>query len=529
MRSFIINSISILVLSLTGFVNAQSLVSLDGNLSFSNTDELQASTQSLRLFNPNSYPITINEVDRFHFYNDKIFSVSDSQFTVLPNDTFNLTVSFAPEHNVLHEQVLIFKSSSGFGHTAVEVNGQGTYSRTYYSSTQNKSQEQLKTALSARLALGYNSLGYTGARDQMYASIDNNSGQVECVYTGRTASFNTRSGANSNSFNCEHTFPQGFFSSNNPMRSDIHHLFPTDVSANSRRGNDPFGVVSNATWTQGGSKSGGGKFEPRDAQKGATARAMMYFVIRYQDYSNHFSGQEAILRQWHDAHPPTTAERNRNADIYTLQNNRNPFVDYPQFVERISDIDGTASAPAITDLYASDDTIFLAQGPQITRTYSFVLYNSGTDNLSVAGFSLSDPNLSFSNGSPGNVSLDAGESLTIEIDFMADQSYQTNLSYQVSGGIGLKTVPIVSGPGLSLPATLELQVPDLYPIPSDGIVFIADYEMIQKLELIDASGRTWKMETAAQLDLSDFPKGVYSIRAQLKNKKVLFLDKIVLY
>lgn len=527
MKSSIISSLSVLLFSAIGVLNAQSLVSLDGNLSFPNTDELQASNQSLRLYNPNSYPITIDAVDRFNFYGDKIFSVSDSQFTVMPGDTFSLNVSFAPEHNVLHEQVLVFKSASGFGHTAVEVDGQGTYSMAYYSSTQNKSQEQLKTALSTRLAQGYTSLGYTGARDQMYASIDNNGGQVECVYTGRTATFNTRSGANSNSFNTEHTFPQGFFSSNNPMRSDIHHLFPTDVSANSRRGNDPFGVVTNATWNQGGSKSGGGKFEPRDAQKGATARAMMYFVIRYQDYSSHFSGQESILRQWHDAHPPTAAERTRNSDIYALQNNRNPFVDYPQFVERISDIDGTASATTSKEIYASDDTIFLAQGPQISRTYSFVLYNSGTDNLNVAGFSLSDPNLSFTNGSPGNVSLDAGESLTIEIDFMADQSYQTSLSYQVSGGIGLKTVPIVSGPGLSV-SEAKLEFPQFYPNPSSGVLMISNHELIEALEIIDAAGRSWELDLAAQLDLSELPKGMYSLKALLENQQTVYLEKLIL-
>ncbi len=526
---FSITSKLVLLLSLCQIaVQAQSLLSIDGNLSFPTTDELQASTQTLRLFNPNSYPITISEVDRFEIYGDKVFSVSDSQFTVMPSDTFTLTVSFLPEHNILHEQVLVFKSASGFGHTNVELSGQGSYSKSYYSVTENKSQEQLKNTLSSRLAVGYNDLGYSGARDQMYGSIDNVGGQVECVYTGRTATFNTRAGANNNSFNCEHTFPQGFFNSNVPMRSDIHHLFPTDVTANSRRGNDPFGVVSSSSWTQGGSKSGGGKFEPRDAHKGAVARAMMYFVIRYQDYSNHFSGQESILRQWHEQYPPNMAEQNRNTAIYNLQNNRNPFVDYPQFIERISDIDGTASASSLAELYASDDTIHLAQGPAMSRFYSFVLYNSGNENLSITNFNLNDPNLSFRNGNPGTISLDAGESYALEIDFQTDEGYQSQLTYEVSDGIGLQSVPVVSGPGLSLAAFAEMELPQFYPNPSRGAVFIANHELIKSLQLIDASGRTWDVEVADQLILNELPKGIYSIKVTLKKDEAIYFQKLML-
>jgi hypothetical protein len=528
MKYFTINkfwSVSALLLGLGFGLSAQSLISLDGDLTFSSTDELQASTQTLRLYNPNSYPIQIVGVDRFSIYGDKVFSVSDSVFTVLPADTFSLNVSFLPEHNILHQQALVFISSSGFGHTAVGLTGQGTYSKSYYSLTENKSQEALKTALSSRLALGYNDLGYTGARDQMYASIDNNGGQVECVYTGRTATFNTRAGANTNSFNCEHTFPQGFFNSNVPMRSDIHHLFPTDVTANSRRGNDPFGVVSTASWSQGGSKSGGGKFEPRNVHKGAVARAMMYFVIRYQDYSNHFSGQESILRQWHEQYPPTAAERARNVAIFNLQNNRNPFVDYPQFIERISDIDGTAQATDTDALYHSDDTIFLAQGNSGLRTFHFVLYGSGSTTANATNFSLSDPNLSFKQGNPNSVSLDQGDYFDLEIEFETGQQYNAQLSYEVFGNTVV--VPIVSGPGLSL-TEADISLADIYPNPSEGSVNIDHPELIKSLRLIDASGKEWVIEPHTRIDLSFMPKGLYTWRVELKEQSFTYFQRIIL-
>lgn len=510
-RLFAILSSLILPIGLT----AQALIPLDTLVQFSNTDELQTSSLNLQLRNPNSYPITISGVDRFSYYGNKVFGVSDSNFTVQPGDTFTLNLSFAPEHNMMHEQALIFKSNSGFGHTVVGVKGQGVYSNSYYNVTRNKEQQALKSALSSRIALGYTSLGYTSARDNMYSSIDNTGGQVECVYTGRTATFNTRAGANTNSFNCEHTFPQGFFNSNEPMRSDIHHLFPTDVTANSRRGNDPFGLVSNASWTQGGSKSGGGKFEPRNAQKGATARAMMYFVLRYQDYSNHFSNQESILRQWHEQFPPTAGEKARNSAIYALQNNRNPFVDYPQFIERISDIDGNAQANDSSVFYYSDDTIYLAQGNNGLRTYHFIIYGKGSLTGSAGNFSLSDPNLSFKQGNPGTVSLDNGAYFDLEIEFETGTAYSANLSFDAFGST--VSIPIVSGPQLSLDKNPLNTLPSFYPNPSKGGILLANTEDLAALQIVDATGRVEELAISGWIDLSTKAKGLYLLQFRLKS------------
>ena len=46
-------------------------------------------------------------------------------------------------------------------------------------------------------------------------------------------------------------------------------------------------------------------FEPRDEHKGAAARAMLYFAIRYQDYGNFIDAQEGILKNWHTTFKPT--------------------------------------------------------------------------------------------------------------------------------------------------------------------------------------------------------------------------------
>ncbi|MDO9628296.1 MAG: endonuclease, partial [Acholeplasmataceae bacterium] len=46
-------------------------------------------------------------------------------------------------------------------------------------------------------------------------------------------------------------------------------------------------------------------------------------------------GKLDVLLKWHLQDPVDDFERNRNDVIYGIQNNRNPFIDYPEFVEKI--------------------------------------------------------------------------------------------------------------------------------------------------------------------------------------------------
>ena len=328
------------------------------SLVFSPTDETQKDSVQVTIYNNLPFDLEVKDVVPFDLYDSYAFSVLPSTFLVSANSSVQVWVYFSPDQNMQYEQVLVFKTESR-GAITLSVKGQGVFSNSYYSATQNKAEEILKTSFGTLLAQGYSDKGYSGARDRMYANIDNVNGDVECVYTGRTATFNTRAGANTNSFNCEHTWPQSLFNSNTPMRSDIHHLYPTDVTANSQRGSLPFGVVTGTpSWQMNGSKKGGGKFEPRDVHKGAVARSMLYFVLRYQNYSGFLTNQEAVLRTWHSSFPPSAKDILRNNDIYSEQNNRNPLVDYPQFLKRINSISTTSTAPVLDSVYVSTDTVY---------------------------------------------------------------------------------------------------------------------------------------------------------------------------
>lgn len=159
-------------------------------------------------------------------------------------------------------------------------------------------------------------------------------------------------------FNREHILPQSVFNEASPMVTDAHHIYPTDGKVNGMRSNYPFGVVSNPTFvSQNGSKLGnnsttgysGRVFEPIDEFKGDVARALLYMATRYQDkianwnhdmlnrtntqcFSNWFL---QILLMWHNQDPVSAKEISRNNAVYQFQNNRNPFVDHPEYVTSI--------------------------------------------------------------------------------------------------------------------------------------------------------------------------------------------------
>ena len=339
--------------------------------------------------NNSSYSYEVESLLSLH----PAFVVSDTDLTLEPQEAFRFWIKFFPRHNISHNSEVVIdldgRMTSIYGSLSIDVTGLGKYPDPYYSSTQNKSEEALKQAIS-QLISGHTDLGYSGARDRMFMLIDNQrvngqgAGQntLEGVYTGTLCKgYSDRQDAQSTcNFNTEHTFPQGHFNSNSPMRGDLHHLFPTTVNSNSRRGNNPFGYVQNPIWQKGGSKQGSNLFEPRDAQKGDAARALFYFVLRYQDYGNFVRGQEQVLREWHELFPPDAVDLQRNNDIEQYQGNRNPFIDHPEFLERIHSLTQLSQAPQEPELYLVEDTVDIEVHAG-QYDYDYVIVNRGNSNL----------------------------------------------------------------------------------------------------------------------------------------------------
>lgn len=208
------------------------------------------------------------------------------------------------------------------------------------------------------------SLGYKEARKQLFGFLhlkeDDRGMYLEDLYCDRRMREGDFSGSatigklkipSSTITNCEHTWPQSRFTgqhSKSMQKSDLHHLFPTDSRANSKRGNNPFGEVkgkpvnSNCTASLSGrldyvpyGNSGRTYFQPPANHRGNVARALFYFSVRYQIPIK--ANEEYYLKKWHIEDPVDADEIERNNRVEGLQYNRNPFVDFPQLVDQISD------------------------------------------------------------------------------------------------------------------------------------------------------------------------------------------------
>ena len=202
------------------------------------------------------------------------------------------------------------------------------------------------------ITLGYD--GANGARSKMYNFIDNQNNTIVGVYSGYVKSWTAGgTGTNPDPINCEHTVPQSFFGKSEPMRSDIHHLFPTYKNWNSVRSNYPFSEIDDnqtTRWMRNTtsvssipstnideySEQANQMFEPREDHKGNVDRAVFYFYTMYPTQAGNISrvGDLNTLYQWHLNDPVDANERARNNSIEQFQGDRNPYVDYPDLVAR---------------------------------------------------------------------------------------------------------------------------------------------------------------------------------------------------
>ena len=214
--------------------------------------------------------------------------------------------------------------------------------------------DELKSWLKVNFYDGlHTQLGYRGARLKMYTDIDNNAGIITCVYSGYQLRYKSSMYTNPAPINCEHTVPQSFFNKQEPMRSDLHHLFPTYSNWNSERSSFPFADIDDHSTTRWMyltnsqtsvpvrnidfySEYHNSTFEPREDHKGNCARAIFYFFTMYPTKVADISsvGNVDELYQWHLIDPVDAAERARNESIKAHQGNSNPYIEYPELVSR---------------------------------------------------------------------------------------------------------------------------------------------------------------------------------------------------
>ena len=202
----------------------------------------------------------------------------------------------------------------------------------YYESLNDLPDYLVKSELTS-IITPMNDRGYTFAITILQQSdVDpNNSNNIILVYDRYSRPKVWSSGA-IGTWNREHVWPQSKLGT--ASVSDVHNLKPADPQTNSSRGNSPFG--DDGIRTTNGYIQGGSFYFPGDEDKGDIARIVLYMNVRWGlAITTNGIGDINTFLQWHIEDPVDDFERNRNNVIYTHQNNRNPFIDHPELVERI--------------------------------------------------------------------------------------------------------------------------------------------------------------------------------------------------
>lgn len=240
---------------------------------------------------------------------------------------------------------------------AVQMFAQGpNNSGTYYQQADGNKGQALKTAL-YEIIKEHGELGYGELWEAFKSTDAREDGKVWDMYSGVTDYNFVTSGSNykkeGDCYNREHSMPKSWFNDETPMYTDLVHLVPTDGYVNGKRGNNPFGETNSPTYTSEGgfSKLGpssiagysGTVFEPNDEYKGDFARIYFYMVTCYEDkvstwesdmldhnsYPAFTDWALGMLLHWAEEDPVSKKEIDRNNAVYSIQGNRNPYVDYP--------------------------------------------------------------------------------------------------------------------------------------------------------------------------------------------------------
>ena len=203
-------------------------------------------------------------------------------------------------------------------------------------------------------------LGYDRARDLLFAYYMRTDGHLRDPYTGYELVLppgDPSTVAFRNGINTEHTWPQSKGARDEPLRSDMHHLYPVRDNVNSSRGNLPYGDVpddrADAWYTLDLSQAnapadhrerwaerGVGHWEPRQDDKGNVARAVFYVYALYEPLARasggdaFFAEMRPTLLEWTRLDPVDPAEMARSAWIATQQGTPNPFVLDPTLADR---------------------------------------------------------------------------------------------------------------------------------------------------------------------------------------------------
>jgi endonuclease I len=251
--------------------------------------------------------------------------------------------------------ILAFFSVSAFGQDTA-----------YYQSAFNTADDTLKLRLH-QLIKGHVEFTYTSTSTDVWDILKRtdadtlDSTKVVLLYSNRSINgaqeYNSGSG-----WSREHVWAKsrGDFGNNRGPGTDVHHLRPADISVNSTRNNRNFDdcvtcadVVDNGFVTGSKTDQNNWTFAPPPNVKGDVARMIFYMAVRYEggngepdlELTNSLQTNTSkaplhavltTLLAWNRQDPVSSWEHRRNNIIHQdYQQNRNPFIDFPEIAEHL--------------------------------------------------------------------------------------------------------------------------------------------------------------------------------------------------
>jgi hypothetical protein len=271
---------------------------------------------------------------------------------------------------------------SAFIALTVSANAVAEIPAGYYSSLNGKKEGELKTAI-YKIVRNFTLISSYSDLPRYFQTTDvyPNSRQWWDMYSDIPLYSPSFSGLNR-----EHSFPKSWWGGSTDVSAyvDLNHLYPSEATANVAKSNYPLGEVDhnytiafeNGVTTVGYPVTGQGGgaqqvFEPADEYKGDFARTYFYMVTCYQDltwkykymvnqnlYPTLNTWSINLLLKWHRQDPVSQKEIDRNEAVYGFQNNRNPFIDYPELAEYLWGVNvGKAFYPGATEVTGDPNLI----------------------------------------------------------------------------------------------------------------------------------------------------------------------------
>ncbi len=349
---------------------------------------------------------------------------------------------------------------------------------TYYNSL-SVSLPSFITDLENRIRSPYTRISYDNFDETNianFASRDNGNGtrSVFCVYTNYefiyTGTFAWTTMSREHTF--AHSWMPTFPNTSNDQYSDQYQLFPTHQNnANGRRSNHPFGIVVNVTYQfmegkVGTNAAGQIVYEPRDGHKGDAARSLFYMMARYDGIAGNTwnfnwlnntslpSLSEApqdtlVLLEWNRQDPPDKWEVDRNNYIQSIQQNRNPFVDHPEYINYISFYNLTKLNPVYSSEPSNHVTGFTsssngsgialnwndATGAQLPSGYLIVAYNKNNYFIPIDGSTYNNDSVLADGNAVMNIPYANANTYTFDNLIQNTNYYFTIYSYNGTGNL----------------------------------------------------------------------------------------------